>query len=90
LPSMLGKVSNDISIAFGLILRRRRRALRLSQEQLGLEAEVNRNYISLIELGRSQPTIGMVFKLAGVLGVSSSELVSEVEDILRRSSKQAP
>ena len=51
----------------------------MSQEQLGLEAGVQRNFISLIETGHNQPTISTVAKLARALGMRASELVAEAE-----------
>ncbi len=53
----------------------------LSQEQLGLESGVQRNFISLIETGQNQPTITTIFKLAYALGVKPSKFVSEAEKI---------
>lgn len=64
---------------FGAALRRLRLAAGFSQEQLGLEAGVQRNFISLIELGHNQPTITTVAKLAVALGLKASELVAEAE-----------
>lgn len=68
--------------AFGLALRARRRALGWSQEQLGLESGVQRNFISLIETGQNQPTVATVFKLAKALGMAPSVLIAEVERVL--------
>ncbi len=51
----------------------------MSQEQLGLESGVQRNFISLIETGQNQPTITTIFKLAAALGVKPSKLVQEAE-----------
>ena len=65
--------------AFGQILRKHRLAAGLSQEQLGLESGVQRNFISLIETGQNQPTIGTIFKLATALNVKPSKLVHEAE-----------
>jgi transcriptional regulator with XRE-family HTH domain len=76
---MVGKSSGDFELPFGAALRRVRLAAGLSQEQLGLEASVQRNFISLIETGQNQPTIGTICKLAGALGMKASELVAEAE-----------
>lgn len=65
--------------AFGRCLRQARRDAGMSQEQLGLEADVQRNFISLIELGQNQPTITTVFKLAKALNVPASSLVIATE-----------
>ena len=65
--------------AFGQVLRKHRLAAGLSQEQLGLESGVQRNFISLIETGQNQPTITTMFKLAGALGIKTSKLIAETE-----------
>ena len=81
---MVGKSSAKFELPIGAALRRLRVAAGLSQEELGLEAGVQRNYVSLIELGRSQPTIITIAKLAGALGMKASELVAEAEREARR------
>ena len=65
--------------AFGQVLRRVRKAAGLTQEQLSLEAEVERNFVSLIERGVNQPTIRVLFKLAKALGTTPSQMLAEVE-----------
>jgi transcriptional regulator with XRE-family HTH domain len=68
--------------AFGQILRKLRQAAGMSQEQLGLESGVQRNFISLIETGQNQPTITTVFKLAAALNVRPSKMILESEKLL--------
>lgn len=72
----------DPAIAFGLVLRTLRKKAGLSQEQLALEAGVERNFVSLIERGINQPTIRVIFKLANALQISPSEIVKAVEQHL--------
>ena len=67
--------------AFGQVLRKHRLAAELSQEQLGLESGVQRNFISLIETGQNQPTISTIFKLATAMGIKPSKLIAETERI---------
>ena len=76
---MVGKSVGSHELHFGAALRRVRRAAGLTQEQLGLEAGVQRNFVSLIELGQNQPTIVTINKLARALGMRASELVAEAE-----------
>lgn len=76
---MVGRSSGEFELPFGTALRRVRLASGMSQEQLGLESGVQRNYISLIETGQNQPTIGTIVKLARALGMKASELVAEAE-----------
>ena len=72
----------DIGLAFGKVLRHRRKEAGLTQEQLALEADVQRNYVSLIERGIHQPTIVVLFKLASALRCQPSVLVSDLEAML--------
>jgi transcriptional regulator with XRE-family HTH domain len=59
-----------------------RKSANLSQEQLALKAGIERNYVSLIERGVNQPTIRMLFKLAGALDLPASALVEMTEQEL--------
>lgn len=70
------------SLAFGQVLRRFRKEAGLTQEQLSLEADVERNFVSLIERGVNQPTIRVLFKLAKALGTTPSQMLLEVESML--------
>lgn len=82
---MVGKSSGPFELPFGAALRRLRLAKGLSQEQLGLEAGVQRNFISLIETEQNQPTISTIAKLARPLGLKASELIAEAErEVVRR------
>jgi transcriptional regulator with XRE-family HTH domain len=88
---MVGTSSGNFELPFGAALRRLRLAAGMSQEQLGLEAGVQRNFISLIETGQNQPTISTIVKLARALGMKASELVAEAEADVdqRRKSRRA-
>lgn len=79
---MLGNYSIAPSAAFGQVLRKYRQAAGLTQEQLGLESGVQRNFISLIETGQNQPTISTIFKLASALGQKPLKLVSDAEALV--------
>lgn len=76
---MLGKSKPSVQAAFGQVLRDARLAAGLSQEKLGFEAGVERNFVSLMELGQNQPTISTIFKLAQALNRKPSELMVLVE-----------
>lgn len=76
---MLGKKKLSTSAAFGLVLREIRKRRGISQEALALEADLQRNYISLIERGINQPTITTIFKLAAALEMKPSQVIELVE-----------
>ena len=75
-----------ILAAFGQVVREARRSQRLSQEQLALEAGLNRNYVMAIEAGRRKPSLITIFALAKGLGVSPAVLVSRTDQLARQSS----
>ena len=54
-------------------LRRLRNAHGLSQEELADRADVNRNYVGMLEREENAATIDMLEKLAGVMGVDPIE-----------------
>jgi transcriptional regulator with XRE-family HTH domain len=65
--------------AFGIVLRELRKRAEFTQENLAFEAGIERNYVSLIELGRNQPTISVIFKLANALNIEPYKLIKLVE-----------
>jgi transcriptional regulator with XRE-family HTH domain len=77
----LGTRSLDVKTAkaFGAVVREARTASGLSQEEFALIAQVERSYCSRIELGKSQPTLFMIMRIAAALGYEASVLVQRVE-----------
>ncbi|WP_371229068.1 helix-turn-helix domain-containing protein [Pseudomonas sp. QE6] len=73
----------EISAAFGKVLRRKRKEAGLSQEKLAEKADIQRNYVSLLERGEYQPTISVIFTLAAALECSPSALIAEVEATMK-------
>jgi transcriptional regulator with XRE-family HTH domain len=71
----------DITRALGKIIRQYRRAKKLSQEGLAFAADLNRNYISLVELGTSSPTVDSLAKIAAALDESASSLLAQAENL---------
>ena len=70
----------ELSKAFGQVLRELRREANLTQEELGLEADLKRTFISLLELGQQQPTLQTIFKLSTALDIKASDLLKYVEE----------
>ncbi|MBD2136236.1 helix-turn-helix transcriptional regulator [Anabaena sp. FACHB-1237] len=64
----------DINQRFGKAIRRRRRELDFSQEELAEKAEIHRTYISSIERGKRNPSLENIEKLAKALDIFISEL----------------
>jgi transcriptional regulator with XRE-family HTH domain len=68
---------SDVKWLFGRAVRKRRRELDLSQEQLAERADLHRNYISDIERGERNPSLENIQKIARSLDMKVSELFIE-------------
>ena len=73
----------DFALIFGQVLRSLRKQAGLTQEQLGFESELERNYISMLERGERQPTLTTLVKLSRPLKVTASKMVALVEEAAR-------
>ncbi|MBK8910866.1 MAG: helix-turn-helix transcriptional regulator [Chlorobi bacterium] len=69
-------------IVFGQRLRHYRLQHNLTQEQLAWSIGMSRVFISELERGIREPSLGTILRLAGALGISSATLLAEVESIL--------
>jgi len=63
------------SINFGEKLKRLRHEANIKQEELAEKAGINRTYLSMIENGKSSPTIDVVKRLAQGIGADALELL---------------
>ena len=57
----------NINVQLGMRIRYLRKQKGLSQEDLALEAGVNKNYLSDLERGERNPTVIIVEKIASAL-----------------------
>jgi transcriptional regulator with XRE-family HTH domain len=69
--------------ALGQALRSLRTRRKWSQTELALRADVDRSYLSLIELGKNSPSVRLLFKLCDALDVTPSEFMKDVEKRMR-------
>ncbi|MEC5408055.1 helix-turn-helix transcriptional regulator [Paraburkholderia sp. MPAMCS5] len=74
--------------AVGEVLRALRRQKGLSQEALAHAAEMERNYVSLIELGRHSPSIRVIWKICAALDVTPSAFLAAAEARLAEHAKR--
>jgi XRE family transcriptional regulator, regulator of sulfur utilization len=68
-----------IAKTFGLVVREKRTALGLAQEQLALLSNTDRSFVGKVERGENQPSLVLILRLAKALGCSAGDLVAEVE-----------
>jgi len=69
----------DINKQLGMRIKYLRSLKRMSQEDLALEANVNKNYLSDLERGMRNPTLKVMEKIANALGISLEELFKGIE-----------
>ena len=83
---------NDLLTLLGKRVHELRAAKKWSQEEFAHISGLHRTYIGQIERGEKNISFGNLLKVASVLGVTLSELLSGLEDgsALGRKSKQAP
>ena len=75
----------DIEKAFGTVLSKRRKNQKITQEKLANLCKLDRTYISMLERGLKQPTLGTIFKISNVLDLTPSEMLKEVEETIKNS-----
>ena len=80
----MGKIEKKL----GAVIRRRRKAMKLSQEEFAEKAQIHRTYVSDIELGKVNAGIGVVEKLASALGRPLSSLLREAEQEYNKPKKK--
>ena len=70
----------DAVVLLGLNVRKFRKLRGMTQEQLGLETEMERSYVSDLERGTRNPSLRAVERLAKALGVQPHVLLMPIED----------
>ncbi|WP_341346264.1 helix-turn-helix transcriptional regulator [Paenibacillus sp. FSL H3-0469] len=74
---------NDTTNTLKQIIGKTVKAIRLkqglSQEDLAHECNVDRSYISMIEVGRNEPSVTKIFELCRGLKVAPSDFIKMVE-----------
>jgi transcriptional regulator with XRE-family HTH domain len=75
--------------AFGALLKRLREERGLSQAQLALESELDQTFVSLLERGRRQPTLGTLFAICDALRVEPVVVVGALVDARKGRKRRA-
>jgi transcriptional regulator with XRE-family HTH domain len=71
----------DPSAAFGQLLRKHRLRQKMSQEDLAAKSGYERAFISLIELGKTNPSLRSIFDICGSLQMKPSVFLRQVEQL---------
>lgn len=72
-------MQGNLKVAFGRSVRSMRNRLGISQDELAWRASVHRTYVTNIERGICNPSLGSIQKLASALGTSMSTLLGDLE-----------
>lgn len=72
----------ELAQAFGAAVRALRTERGIAQETLANLADIERSHMGKIERGEHQPTLSLIFKIAGALKCSTAVLMSEAESQL--------
>ena len=68
-------------IQLGMRIRYLRSLRKWSQEDLALEANVNKNYICDLENGRRNPSLDILERIADAFGITLEQLFKGIETI---------
>lgn len=71
-------------LAFGKVIQKQRKILKLTQEELAYRAELDRTFISYVENAHKIPSLVSIFQFAKGLDMSPSKLIAKVEEELKR------
>ncbi len=76
--------------AFSAVLKARRLELGLTQEDLAGLIELDRPYITMLEAGRKQPTLSVLWRISAGLQLSAGELAARVDAQLALANRLHP
>src|ERR1700692_4714717 len=74
--STINRRTSGVARAFGSLLRSRRQALRMSQDQLALATGVGRRFLIQLEAGKSSCQLGRSLLVAEALGLRAGDILA--------------
>lgn len=72
----------DLEKALAIILRSKRLAAGLTQEELAYQCNIDRTYISMLERKLRKPTLNILFRICETLKIKPSDFIAEVEALM--------
>ena len=73
---------NAIDDAFGKVIKKQRLSEEFTQEAISEETGLARSYISELEMGKKDPSLFTIFKLAKALKINPSLIIDEIENLI--------
>ena len=77
--TLLNRRAGEVTRPFGRMIRSRRKALNMTQDQLALATGVGRRFLIDLEAGKTTCQLGLSLVVAEALGIRSSELPTSAE-----------
>lgn len=77
------KPHEHLYTCLGEVIQKRRKKLKMSQEDLSRESGVNRPFLSNVEQGKRNPSIGAVTNIAEGLRIRVSRMMADCEECIR-------
>jgi transcriptional regulator with XRE-family HTH domain len=74
--SISGRKASEMALAFGSLVRNRRRALKMRQHELALATGVGRRFLIELEAGKPSCHLGLSLMVAHALGVTPAKILS--------------
>jgi transcriptional regulator with XRE-family HTH domain len=81
-------MAKSVSELFGVVVRRRREAIGISQEELAARSGIHRTYVSSVELGKVRLGLEIAKNVSVGLGVQLSDLILDVERLGKRMQRE--
>jgi transcriptional regulator with XRE-family HTH domain len=85
----LKRQRNTLRQALGSVITELRTERKWSQEEVGYQAGYSSRYIIMIEKGRQNFSFDLLVAIAGVFGLSVSQLLAKAERLYRQQKTQA-
>lgn len=82
------KMHQRLFDCLGKAIQARRQKMNMSQEELSQESGVDRAYISRVEQGQRNPSVGAIASIAQALRMRFSRLVVISEECIERSDRR--
>jgi len=74
--SALERRASEAALAFGLLIRSRRKAMKMRQDQLALATGVGRRFLIDLEAGKSSCQLGLSLLVAEAVGLRQADLLT--------------
>lgn len=88
--SPTGRMAQQMARAFGSLIRSRRRALHMRQDQLALATGVGRRFLIELEAGKPSCQLGRSLLVANALGLTPADILAAGEQFAAVTTPKLP